>query len=130
MEVKKLMHNSVLCTQCGETLVSYHTHDYKKCSCENETMVDGGTDYQRFGGKDLSKVQSFCLYDDSPHELLREYVCRGGRGKNGNEPLKYIRLKDIDDKWLDAIIRYEEEFRPSNKFLNLYKSEQEYRKTL
>lgn len=127
MEVKKLVYNSVTCLECGETLISHNRHDYKTCKCENETMVDGGTDYQRFGGKDLSKVQSFCLYDDSPHELLREYVCRGGKGKNGDEPLKYVKLKDIDDEWLRAIIDYEEQYRPNNKYLPIYYRELNYR---
>ena len=26
---KQLVHNSVTCLECGETLVSFHTHDYK-----------------------------------------------------------------------------------------------------
>lgn len=38
-------------------LVSFNRHDYKTCLCPNETMVDGGHDYLRYGGKNLSKVQ-------------------------------------------------------------------------
>lgn len=51
---KQLIYNSVKCLNCGEILVSYHRHDYKTCNCENETMCDGGLDYGRYGGKDLS----------------------------------------------------------------------------
>ena len=61
---KNLVHNSVICLECGETLVSFHTHDYKTCSCDNETMVDGGLSYGRYGGKDLSKVRTNYVYDD------------------------------------------------------------------
>ena len=38
--MNKLIYNSVICLSCGETLISRHRHDYKTCSCENETMVD------------------------------------------------------------------------------------------
>ena len=48
---------AVQCLECNKILVSFHRHDYKTCGCENETMVDGGYDYLRYGGKDLTKVQ-------------------------------------------------------------------------
>lgn len=47
----------VQCLQCKTILVSFHRHDFKLCGCENNTMVDGGYDYLRCGGKDLAKVQ-------------------------------------------------------------------------
>lgn len=37
-------------------LVSFDRHDYKVCGCPNETMIDGGHDYLRCGGKDMSKI--------------------------------------------------------------------------
>lgn len=45
------------CLQCGKILVSYHRHDFRTCGCPNETMVDGGDDYFRYGGVDFSKFQ-------------------------------------------------------------------------
>ena len=52
----------------------------------------------------------------------------GSRGKNIDEELKYIKLKDVDDDHLKAIIKYEEEIRPNNRFLKIYKTEVKYRK--
>ena len=124
---KQLVHNSVTCLECGETLVSFHTHDYKTCSCENETMVDGGLSYGRYGGKDLNKVQTNYLYDDAPFEKIREVVCRGGRGIDGREELKYVKLSEVNDEWLGAIIDYEEQYRPNNKYLPIYYKELNYR---
>ena len=124
---KHLVHNSVTCLECGETLVSFHTHDYKTCSCENETSVDGGLSYVRYGGKDLDKVKTNYVYDDDKIEVIREVFYRGGRGKNMDEPLKYVPLKDIDDEWLGAIIDYEEHYRPNNKYLPIYYKELNYR---
>jgi len=126
--MKKIVFNSVICLNCGEQLISRHRHDYKECSCENKTMVDGGYDYERFGGKDLELVQSFVIYSDDPHETIRRYVERGSRGKSGREDLKYIKLKDIDDEYLQNIINYEETYRPDNPFIKIYKNEQKWRK--
>lgn len=125
---KQLVYNSVVCLLCGEHLVSRHRHDFQQCSCENGSFTDGGYAYQRWGGKDLEAIQSHCIYDDEPHEVIRFYVERGSRGKNMEEPLKYIKLKDLDDKHLKAIIKYEEETRPNNRFLKIYKTEVKYRK--
>ena len=49
--------NVVQCLQCNMVLVSFDRHDYKTCNCPNQTMIDGGYDYLRCGGKDMSKVQ-------------------------------------------------------------------------
>lgn len=125
--MKQLIYNSVTCLECGETLVSYSVHDYKTCECEQATMVDGGNEYGRYGGKDLSKVQTNYLYSDTPFEQIREVITRGSRGKDGKQPLTYIKLKDIDDEYLDALIDYEEELRPNNRYLPFYKQEKQFR---
>ena len=46
----------VQCKECGVILESTYRHDYKTCKCPNQTMVDGGYDYLRYGGKDMDKV--------------------------------------------------------------------------
>lgn len=45
------------CLECKKILVSFHRHNYKSCGCPNNTMIDGGHDYLRYGGKDLTKIQ-------------------------------------------------------------------------
>lgn len=47
----------VRCLECGKILESKSRHDFQSCGCPNNTFVDGGEDYLRCGGKDLSKVQ-------------------------------------------------------------------------
>lgn len=49
--------NIVLCKECLDVLESRHRHDFVQCKCPNGTFVDGGTSYQRIGGKDLAKVE-------------------------------------------------------------------------
>ena len=55
--MKRKYPNIIRCKECGYILVSNHRHDYKTCECPNQTMVDGGYDYLRCGGVDMSKVE-------------------------------------------------------------------------
>ena len=121
--MRQLVYNSVTCLSCKEVLVSHHRHDYKTCGCDNQTMVDGGTAYQRYGGLDLKKVKPFLVHDDDPYEEVRKYAERGGRGKDGTEPLTWMKLKDIDEDWLYAILDYG----GPEWHINLIKKEIDYR---
>ncbi len=125
---KFIVHNSIR-TPDGTVLTSRHVHDYV-------THIDtNGEYYQNDGGLDYfhrsvnkEEAEDLSLYSDAPHEQIREVVSRGSRGKSGRDELKYILLKDIDDDYLQAIIDYETENRPQNKFIEIYKNEQKFRK--
>jgi len=41
----------VECPDCKKRMFSFYTYDYKKCGCANQTMVDGGREYLRYGWK-------------------------------------------------------------------------------
>ena len=122
--MKQIVHNSITCLECGETIVSYHRHDYKTCQCDNKAMVDGGTSYLRYGAADMNKIKVFAVYADDPYETVRQYATRGGRGKNGTEPLKYVPICDINDNWLEAILDYG----GAAWHMDLIKKEVQYRK--
>lgn len=99
--MKTLIYNSVYCSLCGETIQSYHRHDFKYCSCKN-AMVDGGLDYSRWGWDKPNTVFNHCLYlEDHPFSIIRQYYYRW----NFNTE-KYITLMDISDEWLDAILEF------------------------
>ncbi len=49
--------NLAVCLGCGAVLNSTHRHDYVECDCANHSAVDGGTDYRRRCGVDLSKIR-------------------------------------------------------------------------
>lgn len=125
--VKKIVHSQVTCLSCGEVLISEHRHDYKTCSCPNETMVDGGNDYVRYGGKDLSKIEFFTVFDTDDFKFVRRYASRGGRGVDGRQPLTYTKLCDMNDGWLEAVLAYYPEG-ADNPHLRLIRKEIEYRK--
>lgn len=52
------------CLECGTVLESTFRHDYVTCACPNNTMLDGGLDYVRFGGVDHSKIKLMTEYWD------------------------------------------------------------------
>lgn len=125
---KQLIYSAVR-TPDGTVLESKHRHDYvSHLDTNGETYIlDGGTDYIRTS-VNKEPAKSLALYDDAPHEQIREVISRGGRGVDGTEPLKYVLLKDIDNDYLQAIIDYETKNRPKNKYLQIYKNEQKFRK--
>ena len=119
---------SAIRTPDGTILESKHRHDFVTHIDANGEYYqnDGGIDYFR-RSINKEKAEDLSLYSDDAHEKLREVISRGGRGKNGDEELKYVLLKDIDDKWLEAIIEYEELNRPNNKYLPVYREEVKFR---
>lgn len=130
MKEKQLIYNAIR-TPDGTMLVSYHRHDYKTHLDDNgETyVIDGGLDYIRTSVNKIP-AEDLSLYDDEPFEVIREHVFRGGRGKSGKDELKYVKLSEVDDEWLGAIIDYEEERRPNNPQLKWYYLENDYRNKL
>ena len=48
--------DGIMCKACGWVGVSWTRHDYKTCPCKNEAMVDGGTDYLRYGAANMDHV--------------------------------------------------------------------------
>lgn len=125
---KQLLHSSIR-TPDGTILTSKHRHDYVSYVDKNgETYIlDGGAEGYIRTSINVEKAEDLSLYSDDAHEKLREVISRGGRGKNRDEELKYVLLKDIDDEWLEAIIEYEELNRPNNKYLPVYREEVKFR---
>jgi hypothetical protein len=53
---KKIVITGVICPSCTKRMFSFHVHDYKTCGCPNETMIDGGREYIRYGGHIMPKL--------------------------------------------------------------------------
>jgi hypothetical protein len=109
--MKKELLVSRIKTPDGTIVTSLYRHDYQtyKDTIDGyEYMLDGGNDYQRYSipeGKNFSDVD-FSIYSDSPYTEIREHYCRGGRGKNGDKPLKFVPLCEMSDEWLKNSIVY------------------------
>ena len=50
-----IIRNAVKCNKCYSVIQSTHVHDYVECMCQ-ETMVDGGNEYFRYGGNDVETL--------------------------------------------------------------------------
>ena len=91
--------NSIKCKKCGDEIVSRHQHDYKSCSC-GACSVDGGQDYLKRSGEywetSLTHLNSF--------EEIRERFEWGSYGKDGKSELKLIKLKDMQEDHILAIL--------------------------
>ena len=60
----------VKCLMCNEILESKYRHDFVICKCPNETFVDGGNDYCRYGGVRVEMV-----------EVIQEETLKEGEGE-------------------------------------------------
>ncbi len=92
-------------TPDGTVLQSRHVHDYVTHLDANgeEYMLDGGIDYIRCSVNKDPASDCSCYTSDSI-EKIREHFSWGSYGVDGDEPLHYILLKDMDSKHIEAIL--------------------------
>ena len=91
-------------TPDGTLLQSKSHYDFVSYKDKNgsEYFVDGGLSYLRRGGVEWVERS---LYEGDPHSELREYFVWGTYGKNGDEEFKWVKLRDMDDGHIAAIVR-------------------------
>jgi len=124
---RQIVRNMAQCLKCKDVITSYHTHDYKTCTC-GELSVDGGTSYLKRSGE-ISNCKELSIYDDASFEVIRENFHRGGRGKDGTMPLTWTPMDKMSNAWLENCITYNENGRQGDSFANkMYKKELEFRK--
>ena len=125
---RNIVHNAIQ-TPDGTIIESRHRHDYVEYidANGNEYMVDGGLDYLR-RGYTVADYTEMSLYEDDDIEVIRKVVTRGGRGKDGRQPMTFTPICDMNDEWLEAAIQYNIDYGMGHGVMNrLYKREQEYR---
>lgn len=103
--MRQLLRNAIK-TPDGTILESRHRHDYRRyIDANGETyMVDGGLEYIRRSVNE-EPVEELDIYTDDPHEVIREGFTWGSYGRDGNTPLHYIKLKDLTEEHIQAILR-------------------------
>lgn len=90
-------------TPTGEILQSKHRYDFVQDSAGY--FIDGGLEYIRRGGGVFGEDWSdLCVYSDDPHIIKRKYFHWGSRGKDGNKPVEWLPLKDMETSHIEAII--------------------------
>ena len=102
---KQLVVNKIR-TPDGTILHSRHRHDYVTHLDENgeEYMLDGGTDYIR-SSINKEEAESLAVYTDDDHSAIREAFVWGTRGPNGDQPVAYKPLKDLEIDHINAILK-------------------------
>jgi len=116
---------SAIKTPDGTILQSRHRHDYQTYTDKNgkEYMIDGGLDYIRSSDNGDEEYITITLNHD--HNIVREYTTWGTYGIYGDEPLRYITLKDMTTEHIEAVLDNVRNIHPNLRaaFLN----ELEYR---
>lgn len=59
----KVLINKVRCKKCDDIIESKHAHDLQYCKCRS-IYIDGGTEYQRYGGEIELFDFSYSKYED------------------------------------------------------------------
>jgi len=105
-----LLRNKAMCDNCHEVIESKSRHDYISCSCGN-LAVDGGLSYTKrnFGERGYTELSFYADEDDIV--TIRNHFVWGSYGKNFDEPLHYILLKDLSNKHLIAILETQRQIR-------------------
>jgi hypothetical protein len=115
-----IVHNAISCKFCHDYLESNHKHDFKDCSC-GEVAIDGGLSYLKRTGTNYIERS---INSNAEFEVVRAYFKRGTYGKNGDEELKFIALKDMEDSHIEAILKKN---LCSEKHRTLFEKEKFYR---
>ena len=94
-------------TPDGTILTSEHVHDYKTYVDVNgkEYMVDGGREYLRRTVWEDAPFEELSIYEDAPFDVIREVLAWGTYGREGDQPLFFIKLYNMSDDHIRAIIR-------------------------
>ena len=97
---------NLICTPDGTVLQSFNRHDYKEYTDKNGEfyMVDGGLDYTRRAVGQSEPYTELSVYSDDPWHLIREYYSWGTYGKNGDQPLRYVKLRLMSNAHIEAIL--------------------------
>ncbi len=56
MDENKKYKNKAKCLVCDDVIESEYGYDFKFCKCGN-IFVDGGNNYWRYGGNDMTKFE-------------------------------------------------------------------------
>lgn len=97
---------SAIRTPDSTLLESRHRRDYKEYKDANGEvyMIDGGCcEYSR-GSVNIEKAERIVLREDDGIDVIREHWSWGSYGPNGDQPLRYILLKDMEEDHMKAIV--------------------------
>lgn len=107
-----ILQNALKVTDNGKVtyLKSCNRHDFVNYDFVNggTVFIDGGLDYFRFGATKVKdenvKIEDFGLTSESCIDEIREKLLWGTNGLKGDQPTKYLPIKELTLEHLQAII--------------------------
>ena len=102
---KQIIFNA-LRTPDGTVLVSRSQHDYRTYTDPTNAkkyMVDGGLAYER-SSNNGDEQYMYQYYDPFDHKHNRTWMHWGTRGKDGDKPLQYKPVHQMDTDHIEAIL--------------------------
>lgn len=117
---------NALRTPDGTVIRSRHRHDYVTHTDANgkEYMVDGGIDYIRRSAN--GDEEDMVVTTEDSFEEVRQACDWGTYGINGDQPLSYIKLCDMETAHIEAVLQNVSRINPAIKAS--MEHELEYRK--
>ena len=97
------LQHAVKCHKCNSIIISRDLHDNKYCSCGNCSISGGLKNNNRLDGEE-NTYTSLTVKIGASLEERAEKLVWGTRGKDGDQPLKYVLLKDCETDHLEAIL--------------------------
>ena len=125
----KLILNQIQ-TPDGTILRSVHENDYQSHIDRitgEKYFVDGGLFFPVRSTNEVEATE-MSLFNDEPHQVIRQYVAWGTHGKSGLEALRWVVIKDLSDEHIDAILRTQTQISPTMK--QYLMDEQAFRKNI
>lgn len=86
-------------------------------------MVDGGIDYLKRGGEFIE----MSIHEGDPFILIRRYICRINKDKDGLGIPVHTPLFQMDIEWLKTLVDWLERNQPDNPYREYYIKEIEWR---
>jgi len=117
---------NALRTPDGTVIRSRHRHDYVTHTDANgkEYMVDGGIDYIRSSAN--GDEEDMVVTTEDSFEEVRQACDWGTYGINGDQPLSYIKLCNMETAHIEAVLQNVSRINPAIKAS--MEHELEYRK--
>jgi len=106
---------NALRTPDGTVIRSRHRHDYVTHTDANgkEYMVDGGIDYIRRSAN--GDEEDMVVTTEDSFEEVRHACYWGTYGINGDQPLSYIKLCDMETAHIEAVLQNVSRINPAIK---------------
>lgn len=120
----RLVRNAIQ-TPDGTVIQSRSVHDYvtHKDANGKTYMIDGGLCYSRRSAH--GDEVDLCIYDDESHAVLRHAAQWGTRGKDGKQPLTWIKIADMETDHIKACLK---ECLMADHYRKIMQDELEWRK--